>query len=90
MPAFRPDDLRNKPVFDRMGTMLGTVVLPMQDPKTKTVKSAQLKIDTGLRTRYPDITKEIVNLDLNALSIDAVTKKVSIGKPVDELKAAWK
>jgi len=90
MPAFKMEDLRNKPVFDNKGVHVGEIILTQQDKKTKLVRMAQLQIDSNLKIKYPDITRSVISLDLNIVSVDPTTKQVSLVKTVEELSSFWK
>ena len=90
MPAFKMEDLRKKTVFDNNGVYVGEIILTQQDKKTKLVHTAQLQIDPNLKIKHPDITRSVISLDLNILSVDPTTKKVSLVKTVEELSSFWK
>jgi sporulation protein YlmC with PRC-barrel domain len=90
MPAFKMEDLRKKLVFDSNGVHVGEIILTQQDKKTKLVRIAQLQIDPNLKIKYPDITRSVISLDLNIVSVDPTTKKVSLVKTVEELSSFWK
>ena len=90
MPAFKMEDLRNKPVFDNNGIQVGEIILTQQDKKTKLVRIAQLQIDPNLKIKYPNINRSVISLDLNIVSVDPTTKKVSLVKTVEELSSFWK
>jgi len=90
MSAFKMEDLRNKPVFDNKGVHVGEIILTQQDKKTKLVRMAQLQIDPNLKIMYPEITRSVISLDLNIVSVDPTTKKVSLVKTVAELSSIWK
>ena len=90
MPAFKMEDLLNKPVFDNTGVHVGEIILTQQDKKTKLVRMAQLQIDPNLKIMYPEITRSVISLDLNIVSVDPTTKKVSLVKTVAELSSIWK
>jgi sporulation protein YlmC with PRC-barrel domain len=90
MPAFKMEDLRKKTVFDNNGVYVGEIILTQQDKKTKLVRTAQLQIDPNLKTKYPDITRSVISLDLNIVTVDPTTKKVSLVKTVGELAPSWK
>ena len=90
MPAFKMEDLRNKPVFDSNGIQVGNIIITQQDKKTKLVSAAQIQINPNLKTKFPGINKGAVFLDLNIVSVDSVTKKVSLAKTVAELAPSWK
>jgi len=90
MPAFKMEDLRNKPVFDNNGVHVGEIILTQQDKKTKLVRMAQLQIDPNLKIKYPNINRSVISLDLNIVSVDPATKKVSLAKTVEELSSFWK
>jgi len=85
MPAFKMEDLLNKPVFDNTGVHVGEIILTQQDKKTKLVRIAQLQIDPNLKIKYPDINRRVVSLDLNMVTVDPATKKVSLAKTVMEI-----
>ena len=85
MPAFKMEDLRNKPVFDNNGVRVGNIILIQQDKKTKLVSTVQLQIDPNLKLKYPDINRSVVSLDLNIVTVDSTTKKVSLAKTVMEI-----
>jgi sporulation protein YlmC with PRC-barrel domain len=85
MPAFKMEDLRNKPVFDNNGVHVGEIILTQQDKKTKLVSTAQLQIAPNLKLKYPDINRSVISLDLNIVTVDPTTKKVSLAKTVMEL-----
>jgi len=84
------EDLRKKLVFDSNGVHVGEIILTQQDKKTKLVRIAQLQIDPNLKIKYPDITRSVISLDLNIVSVDPTTKKVSLVKTVEELSSFWK
>jgi len=90
MPAFKMEDLRNKPVFDNTGVQVGNIIITQQDKKTKLVSTAQLQINPNLKVKYPDINRGVVSLDLNMVTVDPITKKVSLTKTVTELAPSWK
>jgi len=90
MPTFKPEDLRNKPVFDNTGVQVGNIIITQQDKKTKLVSTAQLQINPNLKIKYPDISRSVVFLDLNMVTVDPITKKVSLAKAVAELAPSWK
>jgi len=90
MPAFKMEDLRKKTVFDNNGVYVGEIILTQQDKKTKLVHTAQLQIDPNLKIKYPDINRSVISLDLNIVSVDPATKKVSLVKTVEELATSWK
>ena len=90
MPAFKMEDLRKKPVFDSNGVQVGNIILTQQDKKTKLVSTAQLQINPNLKIKYPDINRSVVYLDLNIVTVDPTTKKVSLAKTVAELAPSWK
>ena len=85
MPAFKMEDLRNKPVFDNNGIQVGEIILTQQDKKTKLVSTAQLQINPNLKIKYPDINRNVISLDLNIVTVDPTTKKVSLAKTVMEI-----
>ncbi|MBE3137878.1 MAG: PRC-barrel domain-containing protein, partial [Thermoplasmata archaeon] len=78
-------DLRNKPVFDNNGVHVGEIILTQQDKKTKLVSTAQLQINPNLKIKYPDINRNVISLDLNIVTVDPTTKKVSLAKTVMEI-----
>ena len=82
MPAFKMEDLRNKPVFDNNGIQVGNIIQTQQDKKTKLVSTAQLQINPNLKIKYPDIYRSVVSLDLNIVTVDPTTKKVCLVKTV--------
>jgi len=90
MPAFKMDDLRKKPVFDNNGVQVGNIIITQQDKKTKLVRIAQLQIDPNLKIKYPDINRSVISLDLNIVTVDPATKRVSLVKTVEELSSLWK
>jgi len=90
MPAFKMEDLRNKPVFDNNGVQVGNIIITQQDKKTKLVRIAQLQIDPNLKIKYPDINRSVISLDLNIVTVDPTTKRVSLVKTVEELSSLWK
>lgn len=94
MPTLNTEDLRDKPVFDKNGVLLGNLLLTHQVTrqvwKTKIVRIIQLQIDSNVKTKYPDITRNIVQLDPNLITVDFTTKKVSLVKTVEELALSWK
>jgi len=90
MPAFKMEDLRNKPVFDNNGVQVGNIIITQQDKKTKLVRIAQLQIDPNLKIKYPDINRSVISLDLNIVTVDPATKRVSLVKTVEELSSLWK
>jgi len=90
MPAFKMEDLLNKPVFDNTGVHVGEIILTQQDKKTKLVRIAQLQIDPNLKIKYPNINRSVISLDLNIVSVDPATKKVCLVKTVEELSSFWK
>ena len=85
MPAFKMEDLLNKPVFDNTGVHVGEIILTQQDKKTKLVRTAQLQIDPNLKIKHPDITRSVISLDLNIVYVEPTTKKVSLVKTVMEI-----
>ena len=89
MPAFKMEELRNKPVFNNTGVQVGNIKITQQDKKTKLVSTAQLQINPNLKVKYP-INKAVVSLDLNMVTVDPITKKVSFAKTVAELVPSWK
>jgi len=90
MPAFKMEDLRNKPVFDNNGVQVGNIIITQQDKKTKLVRIAQLQIAPNLKIKYPDINRSVISLDLNIVTVDPTTKRVSLVKTVEELSSLWK
>ena len=90
MPAFKMEDLRNKTVFDNNGTEVGNIIITQQDKKTKLVRTAQLQLNPNLKTKYPNINRSVIYLDLNIVTVDPTTKKVSLTKTVEELAPSWK
>ena len=84
------EDLRNKPVFDNNGVQVGNIIITQQDKKTKLVRIAQLQIDPNLKIKYPDINRSVISLDLNIVTVDPATKRVSLVKTVEELSSLWK
>jgi len=94
MPIIDTEDIRDKPVFDKNGIPLGNILVSHQVTrqvwKTKIVRIIQLQIDSRVMTKYPDITRNIVQLDPNLLTVDFTTKKVSLVKTVEELAPSWK
>jgi len=89
MPAFKMEDLRNKHIFDNTGIWVGDIIITQQDKKTKLVSTAQIQINPNLKVKYP-INKAVVSLDLNMVTVDPITKKVSFAKTVAELVPSWK
>jgi hypothetical protein len=94
MPIIDTEDIRDKPVFDKNGVPLGNLLVTHQVTKqvwkTKIVRIIQLQIDTSVKIKYPDITRNIVQLDPNLITVDFTTKKVSLVKTVEELAPSWK
>jgi len=90
MPAFKMEDLRNKPVFDNNGIEIGNIIITQQDKKTKLVRTAQLQLNPNLKTKYPGINRSVIYLDLNIVTVDPTTKKVTLVKTVEELAPSWK
>ena len=94
MPIIDTEDIRDKPVFDKNGMPLGNILVSHQVTrqvwKTKIVRIIQLQIDSSVMTKYPDISRNIVQLDPNLLTVDFTTKKVSLVKTVEELAPSWK
>lgn len=94
MSIIDTEDIRDKPVFDKNGVPLGNLLVTHQVTrqvwKTKIVRIIQLQIDPNVRTNYPDITRNIVQLDPNLITVDFTTKKVSLVKSIEELAPSWK
>jgi len=90
MPAFKMEDLIKKTVFDNTGIQVGNIIITEQDKKTKLVSTAQLQINPNLMIKYPGINRRVVYLDLNMVTVDPITKKVSLAKTVAELVPSWK
>jgi len=94
MPIIDTEDIRDKPVFDKNGVPLGNLLVTHQVTrqvwKTKIVRIIQLQIHPNVKTKYPDITRNIVQLDPNLITVDFTTKKVSLVKTVEELAPSWK
>jgi hypothetical protein len=88
------EDIRDKPVFDKNGVPLGNILVTHQVTrqvwKTKIVRIIQLQIDPSVKAKYLDITRNIVQLDPNLITVDFTTKKVSLVKTVEELAPSWK
>jgi len=94
MPAFKMEDIKDKPVFDKNGMQVGNIILThqmsqQQGKKTKFVRIIQLQIDSSVKTKYPNIIDSIVKLDRNLITVDPATKKVSLVKTVEELAPSW-
>ena len=94
MSIIDTEDIRDKPVFDKNGVPLGNILVTHQATrqvwKTKIVRIIQLQIDSRVMTKYPGITRNIVQLDPNLITVDFTTKKVSLVKTVEELAPSWK
>jgi len=94
MPIIDTEDIRDKPIFDKNGMPLGNILVSHQVTrqvwKTKIVRIIQLQIDSSIMTKYPDISRNIIQLDPNLLTVDFTTKKVSLVKTVEELLPSWK
>jgi len=94
MSIIDTEDIRDKPVFDKNGVPLGNILVTHQATrqvwKTKIVRIIQLQIDSRVMTKYPGITRNIVQLDPNLITVEFTTKKVSLVKTVEELAPSWK
>jgi len=95
MSIINTEDIRDKPVFDKNGMPLGNILVTHQVTqqqvwKTKIVRIIQLQIDPNVKTKYPGITRNIVQLDPNLITVDFTTKKVSLVKTVEEIAPSWK
>ncbi len=86
MTEFKPEDLHNRAVFDCTGQLIGRVAVVEVDPQSKMVKGAQVKLDDGVKARYPNLPGDTFPLDLAGATITR-SKSIRLSASLEELKA---